>query len=466
MLDNSDREHHFVGTFNVAGESINGEMIYNKTNGTIVLSLIKLFSDAPSLGKTYGNLDIITGTLNSGIIVTFFNNRCTQNSTHNFNTQQLIYVAEYMIWSKCEAKQAKYNRLVCVLENALEWSGMTALDTSDPLIMKIKSNVNKNIYHWFDAKITFSTSLKYEGLGLPRQEESIIVERLEVAIETDEKQDIPYFVTIRNKVISLISFAIKDNINIQEQYFNDFDDGQQIGKSFEYHKHYLYTSERRLMVQHNQFWDYNFTLSQLPPEKDIQSELDLLTPIFNLYLSLFKYTDMPIEMIFLNIVQAIETFHSRFFYDDNKEKYVESVHERFASCPNYSDIEKLLLNETQKDDNCKYIILVSRLNDLLIGEYDGLFWDYYMTDSGFAQTIADTRHYYTHYGKIKERKALKGQELVDAIRILSLLLEYYVCLKLGIDNKERVRTALKNIESWKQFHREYQKKSEQDNNLS
>ena len=80
-----------------------------------------------------------------------------------------------------------------------------------------------------------------------------------------------------------------------------------------------------------------------------------------------------------------------------------------------------MLCDTQKDENCKYIILVSRLNDLLIGKYDGLFWDYYVTDAGFAQTVADTRHYYTHYGKAKEEKALKGDDLIDAIVVLSLL---------------------------------------------
>ena len=81
----------------------------------------------------------------------------------------------------------------------------------------------------------------------------------------------------------------------------------------EYFKHHLYTSEHRLNI-HSKRLDYNFTLSQLLPEKDIQKELKLLEPIFNLYLSLFKYKDMPQEMVFLNIAQALETFHERFFY--------------------------------------------------------------------------------------------------------------------------------------------------------
>ena len=287
--------------------------------------------------------------------------------------------------------------------------------------------------------------------SFPRKEESKVVEHLVVSIEADEKRDASYFIAIRNKVISLISFAIRDNVNVEEQYLYDYDDSYQIREHTEYYKYYLYTSEHRLSIHSNSRWEYNFTLSQLLPEKDLKKELTLLEPILNLYLSLFKYKDMPPEMVFLNTVQALETFHARFFYEDSKDKYVASVIERFENCHSFPDIEKLLLCDTQKDKNRKYIILVSRLNDLLIGKNDGLFKDYYITDAGFAQTVADTRHYYTHYGKAKENKALKGDKLIDAIGILALLLEYNICLQLGIDNQSRVRERLSNIASWKQF---------------
>lgn len=443
-------DRHFTGTFNIDGEKISGELIYNKENGVTLLNLVKQLTDVP-VGRTLSNLDVITGVLNSGTTVTLFHNRCTKNHTQLFQTQQLIFVADYSIWSKNDVTNKKYNKLECILENALEWSELSVIDTSDISVIKFKRNENENIYHWFGAKITFSTSLKCELFNLPHKEESTVVERLVVYIEADEKKEASYFIAIRNKVISLISFAIKDNVNIEEQYLYDYDDSYQIGEYTKYYKNYLYTSENRLSIHNSNRFEYNFTLGQLLPEKDIQKELTLLEPILNLYLSLFKYTDMPPEMVFLNIVQALETFHARFFYEDSKDKYVASVNERFRNSNHYPDIEKLLLCDTQKDKNCKYIILVSRLNDLLIGKYDGLFYDYYVTDNNFAQSVADTRHYYTHYGKSKEKKALKGDKLIDAIYVLSLLLEYNVCLKLGIDNQDKVRKKLSIIASQKQF---------------
>lgn len=449
-MQNKNEDMHFTGRFDIGGEEISGELIYNKERGVTMLNLVKQLTDLP-LGMSYPNLDVITGVLNSGATVTLFHNRCTRNHTQAFQTQQLVFVADYAIWSKDTVKNKKYNRLECVLENALAWSGLSRIDTSDLSAIKVKGNENENTYHWFGAEIIFSTSLKNELISHPRKEEATVVERLVVHIETAEKEEASYFIDVRNKVIALISFAIKDNVNIEEQYLYDYDDNYQIGAHTSYYKHYLYTSERHLSFYGNRRFEYNFTLRQLSSETDIQKELTLLEPVFNLYLSLFKYAEMPPEMIFLNIVQALETFHARFFYNDDKDKYCTSVIERFGSYQNYSEIEKLLLCDTQKDENCRHIILVSRLNDLLIGKYDGLFWEYYGSGVNFAQTVADTRHYYTHYGKSKEKKALRGDQLIDAIGVLSLLLEYNVCLQLGIDNQDKVRSRLRSIASWKQF---------------
>lgn len=103
------------------------------------------------------------------------------------------------------------------------------------------------------------------------------------------------------------------------------------------------------------------------------------------------------------------------------------------------------------DENCNYIILVSRLNDLFIGEYDGLFYDYYAHNANYAQKIADTRHYYTHYGESKADKALKGEELREAIEIVRMLLEHNVCLALGVDSREKIRQRLGSYLSYKQL---------------
>ena len=250
----------------------------------------------------------------------------------------------------------------------------------------------------------------------------------------------------------MISFAINNNINVEDEYLLDYEDTYMIGDTIkEYHKHYLMNAQKELKIYHSSLRDYNFTLNQLPKDKDINTELEKLVPVFNLYVSLFKYTDMPIEMVFLNIVQALETFHSRFFYGNSKKKYVESVMKRFGDSVNFEEFKRKLLCDTQMDENCSYIILVSRLNDLLIGNYNTTFYEYWNEKEDYAQIIADTRHYYTHYGSSKEKKALKGDSLRDAIFVLSRLLEYHICLVLGIDIEKKIRQELSSHLSWKQL---------------
>ena len=154
MQDNNI-DRHFAGTFNIGGEEITGELIHNKENGVTLLNLVKPLTDAP-MGKSYSNLDVITGILNSGTTVTLFHNRCTKNRIQAFQNQQLIFVADYSIWSKSDATNKKYNKIECVLENALDWSELSVIDTSDFSTIKFKGNENENIYHWLIVKSSWT----------------------------------------------------------------------------------------------------------------------------------------------------------------------------------------------------------------------------------------------------------------------------------------------------------------------
>ena len=122
IMNNTDRDQHFAGIFNVLGEEIPGKLIYNAEKGSTLISLVKILSDTIR-DKAYGTIDIITGTLNTGEKITLFHNRCAKNTTYAFHTQHLAFFAEYAIWSRKDASSSKFNKLVCILENALNWSG-------------------------------------------------------------------------------------------------------------------------------------------------------------------------------------------------------------------------------------------------------------------------------------------------------------------------------------------------------
>lgn len=55
------------------------------------------------------------------------------------------------------------------------------------------------------------------------------------------------------------------------------------------------------------------------------------------------------------------------------------------------------------------------------------------------------------YGENKKDKAFKGEELVEAINILRILLEYHICKLFGIDKTKRVKSDLTNYHIRKDF---------------
>lgn len=50
-MQNKNIDQHFTGTFNIDGEKITGELIYNKEKGVTMLNLIKQLTDVP-IGRT------------------------------------------------------------------------------------------------------------------------------------------------------------------------------------------------------------------------------------------------------------------------------------------------------------------------------------------------------------------------------------------------------------------------------
>lgn len=461
MSKYNNDENRYVGKFTILDEEIDGEIIHNKKMGIIILNLAKQLDEKTFMGKSYANMPVISGKINSGAIVTLFNNKCINNHTNAGQMQRICFKSDYLIWSSKVEKNARYNELVCILKNAFAWTQLSVFETTDTGI-KVKENADEREFSWFGVKVKFSVFSNETFWGPFDSEEKTIVQRVSLTIASEQKRTIGELISIRDNILAMISFAVKNNINVEEEYFLDYDDSYLIAEKIkQYHKHHLLSSQRELEIYDSKVWDYNFTLNQIPSDKGINKELEKLVPIFNLYLSLFKYRDMPLEMVFLNIVQALETFHSRFFYGDKKKKYVESVMERFSGSVNFDQLKKKLLSDTQMDENCSYIILVSRLNDLLIGNYNTIFYDYWGCEEDYGQIIADTRHYYTHYGSSKEKKALKGDNLGEAIFVLSSLLEYHICLILGIDIEKKVRQSLSNHNAWKQLEQAQVKKLEE-----
>ena len=156
------------------------------------------------------------------------------------------------------------------------------------------------------------------------------------------------------------------------------------------------------------------------------------------------------ELIFLNLVQALETFHARFI--TNKVKYyferVDQLIEEFSKKHSEEECEewRLFLIDKGQSRNKNGIFLRSRLADLTFAEGEVLFLrlgELALPD--FIQKIIDTRNYYTHYDASKLVRSFSEEELFFVNAELLALLQFHVLRLLGFDRKmlrERVIKAV------------------------
>ena len=438
-----EMDNHYIGTFEIDGRKFEGEIIHNIYSGVIKLSVSFVLNSFDEIRIKYSqNLRVIKGRLTNGKIVNLYNNMLIENSSYNVQYQKLVYSVKSMLWSFNELSDPKFNELKCELENGLQWSDLSGIEISKPIGFDFK-RVNTKSFFLYNAKISFYTTIKSTLQRFPREETCEVTERLVISIESETKEDIDFFTNIRDKIISLISFSIKDNINIIKQSFLDYDEFNISVIPNEYKEHLFVDNNPVCEIYGICDLDYNLKLSELEDKgNDLPQKLEKLTPIFNLYVSLFKYPYMPEEMVFLNIIQALETFHSRFLYNNDTKEYIRSVKERFED----GTLQyKLLLSDKQPNHKHSHIVLFSRLNDLLIRGKNDIFVRFYKDDSDFVQRIVETRNYYTHYDEKKKNAALKGDKLLVSTRILSLLLEYCVCDILGVDISKRIAMDLNNL---------------------
>ena len=443
MRINYHESRNYTGTFQVNGEEFRGELVYCRESGKISLNLAKelfidLTDDDPDsytgkeLRKEFDRIDAINGKLDAGEPVVLFSCRCTRNTIFHYS-RDLRFQADYMIWNDEAAEGRKYSGFICVLENALQWSELTQIEYGKGVeYLKFTKLKNHPRFNWFGAKITFNTSLDNNWFS-QYQENTQIIERLQFAIQAEEEKDVSFFLEIRDKIMALISYAIKDNLNIANQYVYHKDDIVRYPKDSEYQpdrkeyfKYNLLTNEPFHIVDPKPTDEYNFTLTQLPQDSDLPEKLENLIPVFNLYLSLFKYKDMPIEMVFLNMIQAVETFHARFFYDDEKNhRFVADVSEKYGHTP----IPDFIF---EGGSGGKKVKLTPRIKHMLIHPQNQLLWGFCHDGGVIANQLVDTRNYYTHYGPKRKAKAVQGKDLEFLIDFLALLLEIHIHDQLNI----------------------------------
>jgi hypothetical protein len=185
-----------------------------------------------------------------------------------------------------------------------------------------------------------------------------------------------------------------------------------------------------------------FSFQMLFTYKDIEKEFPIiirkwyekyetLKDSFGLFFYQFYINDKYLNVLFLNLAQAAESFH---YHLNPKQKLLESKEfkERRDKIESKlsEDIDLFLwIKPYIKND----LYLDIRLSEIIEKYCNDTLLKYIGDVDSFKRDIKNSRNYYTHFNPSLKNKALKGNELLDLYTKLRLLLISAFLIESGFD---------------------------------
>ncbi len=418
------------------------DLYYSEKAGGIVLKLnVKNPNTIGSFLEVPLEIQHLCGNLDSGFKYTLLNLR-------RINTEDLIsygmsvytYSASYIlcgVGGKEIAEQTFYK--VCyTLANIIEWGGESVYAISEKYGLCSKGeDIKQQIY----CGNGFSVSYLVYGSFLPCVDHELLSENIEIkqhgVIEIcfDKEEPLSRFNTIFEKVKRLLEISMRRRVAIESvnAYSHEICDNYgdtNIERSINiFGEDIEENSQKTVRQSHRWKW---ITLKELIAQNSFEyyfTKHEKLAPIIELFLEPFYVEKSSETRVFLNLVQALETYHSRFITNDLSE-FKTRVDELLSShnVASADKYKKYLLAKSKS-----FITLESRLADLLLAEWKTHFDTGRIKHSEFPMVISQSRNYYIHYDEEKRKKnrILSTEELEIYNSALIQILEYYILLEIG-----------------------------------
>lgn len=183
---------------------------------------------------------------------------------------------------------------------------------------------------------------------------------------------------------------------------------------------------------------------------------EILKPVYNLYFANLHNPSIYTENRFLNLTQAIETYHRRVFggkYMDDNE-FLEGLYKDFvASIPAHVNKE---FRESLTKGKFRYAneySLRKRLTELLKKYHDSLPINFLGSNKariGFIGKVIDTRNYLTHYDETSKENIAKGTDLFYLEQGLKVIMEVILLTEIGFAS-EKIREIITKSEAYRLF---------------
>lgn len=376
----------YGGHWKVPGtdETFDGTLHYSEENRVVLLELTKPYNP-----KSFGNhildsmkVPVICGTLFSGSHVALLN--CFRTNTHmniGSHTTELVY-ADYALWGFAESDCSSLAFPGAVIDygNIVEWAGLSRynFDTEDkPLGETITWSHKDGIELDAAQGLRLRFAPRQGSFGPVYYDNDVTVHQyVSTRFFYDAPKrwdDIMEDANWLRRMVELgkgCSVSIREAKYLHSSHLFPEEFGAEGADRYEPADVLLGTEQKEINIGRSRKWTFLFNLTEAAGCGAIGvwfARREDLEPVVDLYT--LAYTDkIPSAMaLFLNLMQALETYHARFVCDDLKD-YKKRVGQLVAASGPDPSLQDFLCDEGQRRPKCKSLYLKSRISDLLYAE--------------------------------------------------------------------------------------------------
>ena len=435
-------------------ETIAGTLYINKVQKKILLQLTKVATEDDFIGeiKVHGRTDIIKGTIDTGGKILLYD--CIIGGQNNCLGQRttVSVSAKVAFWNLDieDKEELIFPKVVIDFGEIIDWTRLCSFNwefKDDYRDEKLEWNYDSDIEFEINSNIRLRIvpHLGSKSIGNITTKKVTIEQAVYMQLEYQKAvcwDDIVRDIQILSQLLTL---GMNKAIYIEEIWYlhkSNIDERGFISK-----RDVFLGDAKAGMHQAGGWMYYLFALSDLTGNdylclKNWYSKYDLLGSIVELYETAYNYPGISSEMLFLNLTQALETYHAR-FVSNNLEKYIKLVdnflRESYKLTDDVEFDEHILSYRrvfiAQDEKKSRSITLKSRLGYLFLARFEIIFeyLDYKMKE--FIQKVVDTRNYYTHYSIDKKEKIFPNHQLPYVNGILLGILQYYILREIGIEDE-------------------------------
>ena len=307
------------------------DLYWNKDEGRILLNIISKSRETGNFFKFPLNIPFLIGELSTGLKFTLLNLK--RKGVHEYFSDgytEFSFYVDYILYGVANSKsnEQTFHKIRFTLSNIVNWGGISIyeLGENSTLINKTLENT-KTIFKNNMYTVTYSVT----GSMLPMMEHDLLKENISleqrgsIEIIFQEEQIFEIFLKVFEKIKHLIEIAMIKKINVEKvtayssqvlYSLNNFKIENPIeiyGKNIKKEKNLeVFTIERIKWISLNDL------INNISFENYFE-KYKKLSPILELFLEIFYTPFNSHTRIFLNIIQALETYHSRFIASNMTE---------------------------------------------------------------------------------------------------------------------------------------------------